>query len=204
MSIVSYIKSNPQLKRLALWSIMPANESRPRRWVRWFVNPLKHSRKIGSRIRPNVRMDVFPFNGFKLGKNAIIEDFSVVNNGVGDVSIGDDTIIGIGNVIIGPVTVGNNVMFAQHVVLSGLNHGYEDIQHSPKAQPVSRRQIIIADEVWIGANCVVLGGVTIGKHSIVGAGSVVTKNIPPYSVAVGNPAKVIRRYNRETKSWERI
>src|SRR5690606_23938866 len=99
---------------------------------------------------------------------------------------------------------GNNVMLAQHVVLSGLNHGYEDVLQSPKMQPVSCREIVIADDVWIGANSVVAAGVTIGRHAVIGAGSVVTKDIPAYCVAVGNPAKVIKRYNRETKSWERI
>jgi len=204
MTIASYIKSNPKVKRLALWALMPTDDNRPRRWVRWFVNPFKHDRKKGSRIRRSVRMDVFPFNDFRLGEKAIIEDFSVVNNGVGNVSVGDGTIIGIGSVVIGPVNLGNNVMLAQHVVLSGLNHGYEDVLQSPKMQPVSCREIVIADDVWIGANSVVAAGVTIGRHAVIGAGSVVTKDIPAYCVAVGNPAKVIKRYNRETKSWERI
>jgi len=64
--------------------------------------------------------------------------------------------------------------------------------------------IIIEDECWIGANAVITAGVTIGKHSVIAAGSVVTKNIPPYSVAVGNPARVIKQYNFETKQWLRV
>ena len=64
-------------------------------------------------------------------------------------------------------------------------------------------RITLEDEVWIGANSVVLAGVTIGKHAVVAAGSVVTKNVPAYSVVVGNPAKVIKQYNPQTGVWER-
>ena len=149
-------------------------------------------------------MDVFPFNQFSLGERSVIEDFSTINNGVGDVFIGDRTIIGLGNTVIGPVKIGNDVMFAQNIVVSAMNHGYEDISIPPSKQKDIIKLITIDDEVWIGANCVITIGVTIGKHSIVGAGSVVTKDIPPYCIAVGNPARVIKRYNSETSTWEKV
>ena len=133
-----------------------------------------------------------------------MEDFATINNGVGDVIIGDRTIIGIGNVVIGPVKIGNDVMFAQNIVVSGLNHGYEDVTLPPSVQKVSTGQIDIGDNVWIGANAVITAGVTIGKHAIIGGGSVVTKNIPDYSVAVGNPAKVIKKYNFELQTWQKV
>nr|WP_262895498.1 acyltransferase [Mucilaginibacter segetis] len=94
-------------------------------------------------------------------------------------------------------------MLAQNIVLSGLNHGYEDISTPPRIQKVNTKQITIHDNVWIGANSVVTAGVTIGKHAIIGAGSVVTKDIPAYSVAVGNPARVIKKYNFETQTWQK-
>ncbi len=94
-------------------------------------------------------------------------------------------------------------MLAQNIVISGLNHGYEDITLSPSLQKVICKQITICDDVWIGANSVITAGVTIGKHCIVGAGSVVTKNIPEFSIAVGNPAKVIKQYNVVSKKWEK-
>lgn len=150
------------------------------------------------------RMDVLPFNNFQLGENSMIEAFSTINNGVGDVMIGNNTIIGIGNVIIGPVVIGDNVMLAQNIVVSGLNHGYEDITIPPKEQKVSTKLITISDNVWIGANCVITAGVTIGKHSVIGAGSIVTKNIPDYVVAAGNPARILKRYNFETSNWEKV
>ncbi|MBC7912746.1 MAG: acyltransferase [Pyrinomonadaceae bacterium] len=149
-------------------------------------------------------MDVLPFNNFVLGDYSSIEDFCTINNGVGDVIIGNKSIIGIGNVIIGPVTIGDNVMLAQNIVVSGLNHGYQDITIPPKDQPVTTKPITIRDNVWIGANCVITAGVSIGKHSVIGAGSVVTKNIPEYVVAAGNPARILKKYNFESQNWEKV
>lgn len=204
MGLTEMLKSNPGLKRFALWLLMPRNQARPRLWVKIFLNPLKHKKKSGSLIRRRTRMDVLPFNNFVLGVDSTIEDFSTINNGVGDVIIGDRTRIGLGCVVIGPVTVGNDVMFAQNIVVSGLNHEYRDINLSPSLQPVETNSIHIHDEVWIGANSVITAGVTIGKHSVVAAGSVVTKSVPPYSVVAGNPAKILKQYNTESKQWEKI
>ncbi len=204
MGMFSTIKDSPRLKRLALRLLKPTNDHRPRLWVRWFWNPLKHRRGGGVIVRRRTRLDVFPFNNFFVGSKSIIEDFSTINNGVGHVIIGERSIIGMSNVIIGPVTIGNDVMLAQHVVISGLNHGYEDVSVSPSQQKEIRKEVIISDRVWIGANCVVTAGVKIGNHCVVGAGSVVTKDLPDFSVAVGNPAKVIKRYNFESGRWERV
>lgn len=204
MSIVDQIKSNPKLKKLALRALMPKNQSRPRLWVKLFLNPFKHTRGKNSRICRFTRMDVMPFNNFVLGNDSTIEDFATINNGVGDVLIGDRVRVGLSNVIIGPVTIGNDVLLAQNIVLSGLNHGYEDINIVPHKQPVVKKKITLEDEVWIGANSVVVAGVTIGKHSVIAAGSVVTKNIPPYSVAAGNPARIIKQFNQQTGIWERV
>ena len=203
-SIKEKIKSNKRLKRLVHWMIIPRYQARPREWVKWFVNPFYH--KIGkhSVVRRRTRMDVLPFNRFELGDYSTIEDFCTINNGVGDVIIGRETRIGMGNVIIGPVTVGNSVIFAQNIVMSGLNHGYEDVTLSIDKQKVTTAPIIIEDECWIGANAVITAGVTVGKHSVIAAGAVVTKDIPPYSVAVGNPARVIKKYDFDKKEWVRV
>jgi len=204
MSIVERIKANPKLKQLVLNAMMPKNQSRPRLWVKLFLNPFKHTKGKNSRICRHTRMDVMPFNNFVLGEDSTIEDFCTVNNGVGDIIIGNRTRIGIGNVLIGPVSIGNDVILAQNIVMSGLNHGYEDITLPPHNQPVTKKKIILEDEVWVGANSVILAGVTIGKHAVVAAGSVVTKNVPAYSVVVGNPAKVIKQYNLQTLAWKRL
>ena len=189
---------------MALRVLTPLNDPRPRWVVKTFVNPLKHKRGRKSIIRRHARLDTFPYNGFSLGAWSVIEDFSVINNAVGNVEIGENSIVGIGCVIIGPVKIGNNVMFAQHVVVSGLNHGYRDVTVPPKMQPVNCKDITIEDDVWVGANAVITAGVTIGKHAVVGAGSVVTSNVQPYSVVAGNPAKVVKIYNHATGSWEKV
>ncbi len=204
MGLKEKIKSNEKLKKLVLWMLMPRNQARPRLWVRWFVNPMKHKRGKRSLVRRRTRMDLMPFNNFELGKDSTIEDFSTVNNGVGDVIIGERTRIGMSNVLIGPITVGSDVMFAQNVVLSGLNHGYEDINLPPSLQKVETKPITIEDQVWIGANAVVTAGVTVGKHSIVAAGCVVVKDVPPYAIVGGNPGRILKQYNHETKVWERV
>ena len=204
MSLKEKIKSNPKLKKLTIWSLTPKNQPRPRLWVKLFLNPLKHKRGKGSKIRRRTRIDVLPWNNFSLGNYSTIEDFTTINNGVGDVIIGDRTRIGLGNTLIGPIKIGNDVMLAQNIVMSGLNHGYEDITKSIHEQPVTTAQITIEDEVWIAANSVVVAGVTIGKHAVVAAGSVVTKDVPPYSIVAGNPAKIIKEYNFDTKKWERV
>ncbi len=202
-AVASFIRSIPALKRVAHWLLVPENEYRPRGWVKKIANPLVHSLGKNSIIRETVRQDIFPYNQFFVGNDTLIEDFATVNNGVGDVRIGEHTVIGLHDVIIGPVSIGNHVMLAQNVVVSGLNHGYEDVTVSPKDQPVSRELITIGDRVWIGANSVITAGVTIGKHAVIGAGSVVSGDVPPYSVAVGNPARVVKSFNFQTNTWEK-
>jgi len=184
--------------------MVQTSHAAPRLWVKWFVNPFVHKRGKGSAICRYARMDVFPFRNFNIGHHTTIEDFTVINNGVGDVLIGSNTGVGLSNTIIGPVTVGNYVMLAQNIVVSGLNHGYQDISKPPRTQKVITAPITIEDNVWIGANSVITAGVTIGKHTVIGAGSVVTKSIPPYSVAVGNPARVVKQYNFATGNWDKV
>lgn len=204
MSLTSIIKSNSRIKRFVYWTLCPVNQARPRLWVKLFINPFVHKKGKGSLIRRRSRMDIMPWNKFRLGANSTIEDFSTVNNLVGDVIIGDRTRIGMSNVLIGPICIGNDVIFAQNIVLSGLNHGYEDIEKPPASQKTTQSEIIVENDVWLGANCVIVAGVTIGKHSVVAAGSIVTKNVPPFSVVAGNPAKIIKQYNKETLRWEKV
>ncbi|MBC7651356.1 MAG: acyltransferase [Deinococcales bacterium] len=204
MHLKSIIDKNPAIKKFIHRLLIPKNEARPRLWVQWFVNPFIHTRGKGSKIRRRVRLDVLPFNKFSLGIAATIEDFCTINNGVGGVIIGNNTLIGMGNTIIGPITIGNNVIFAQNIVASALNHQYTDIAIPIADQPILTAAIVVEDDCWIAANAVITAGVTIGRHSVIAAGAVVTKNIPAFSVAVGNPARVIKQYNIAEKEWLRI
>jgi acetyltransferase-like isoleucine patch superfamily enzyme len=204
MSLMQKIQSDPRRKAMVLRLLMPRGQARPRWWVRNLLNPFMYHRGKGSVIRRSVRLDVLPFRPFSVGAATVIEDFSCINNGMGEVTIGSNCTIGLGNILIAPVLIGNNVILAQHVVLSGLNHGYKDIDIPINLQKCTTATITIEDDCWIGANSVITAGVTIGRHSVVAAGSVVTKDVPPYSIVGGNPAKLLRQYNPGTKDWEKV
>ncbi len=202
-SIAERIKSDERMKQFVHKLTMHPVKTRPRLWLR-LLQVFYLKRGNGAVIYSSVRRDLVPFRKFSLGRCSVVEDFSVLNNAVGDILVGDYSRIGVGNTVIGPVAVGDHVCIGQHVVLSGLNHNYQEIGKAISDQGVSMSPIVIHNNVWIGANTAVLAGVSIGQHSIVGAGSVVTKDIPAYSVAVGNPARVIKRYDFEKKEWVKI
>lgn len=202
--IIDAIKSDPRLKKLVHYSLIPKSQARPRWWVKVFVNPFFHKKGKGSLVRSRTRMDVMPFNNFMLGDNSTIEDFSTINNGMGPVLIGNHVRVGMSNVIIGPVSIGNYVIMAQNIVMSGLNHSYQDVHIPTCLQKCTVAEIKIEDEVWIGANSVITAGVTIGKHAVVAGGSVVTKDVPPYTIVGGNPAKIIKQFNFDTNQWESV
>jgi acetyltransferase-like isoleucine patch superfamily enzyme/glycosyltransferase involved in cell wall biosynthesis len=200
----SKLKADPRLQKIAMWVITPVRRPRPRWFIRLFINRFFHKRGKNSLIRRPSRMDVFPYNRFELGENSTIESYTVVNNGAGNVIFGDRVRIGIGSVIIGPVEMGNGSGLGQHVFISGFNHGYKDGTKNSSIQALDIRPVSIGEESHIGANSVILAGCSIGKRCQIGAGSVVTKSIPDFSIAVGNPARVIKQYNVETKEWERV
>ncbi len=109
------------------------------------------------------------------------------------------------------VTIGNRVLIASKVFITDHDHGSYGkggIQTDPRVPP-SRRQlsalpVVIEDDVWLGEFVSVLGGVRIGKGSIIGTMSTVTRDIPPYSIAVGSPARVIKQFNFITNTWEKV
>ena len=197
------IKSNPQLKTFIHHLLIHPVKTRPRRWLRW-CRFIYIRRGQGSVIYRNTRTDVVPFNAFSLGACSVIESFSTVNNMVGDVIIGSHSRVGLGNTIIGPVRIGNNVNLAQGIVVSGLNHNYTDPSQTIISQGVTTPSISIQDDVWIGSNTVILAGVTIGRHSVIAAGSIVTRDVAPLTLAGGCPARPLKQYDPATKTWQKI
>lgn len=124
---------------------------------------------------------------------------------IGDgVQVNDYVHIGVTNF----VQIGNNVLIASKVFITDHNHGsYSGSDQSQPSETPSMRKIqsspvVIGENVWIGENVTIMPGVTVGNGSIIGASAVVTKDVLPFSIAVGNPAKIIKTFDFSTKKWE--
>lgn len=204
MDIKAYLNSRPKLKTFVLYLITSPHNPRPRWWVRNLVHPFIIKKGKKALIRGRTRIDIFPWHRFEIGSYSTIEDFCTVNNGAGPVIIGDNVRIGLGSVLMGPVTIKDGTALGQNVFLAGFNHGYTNAETNTRLQPLDLKDTCVHEDALVGANSVVLAGVTIGRGAQVGAGSVVTKDVPPLSIAVGNPAKVIKQYDSEKREWIRV
>lgn len=136
-------------------------------------------------------------SGIKIGHSAMVGRNTIISCKGGDIEIGDYANIGANNYLISEsiLKIGCYVFTAGHTyIVAGGNHSFGRKDIPIWSQPsVSKGGIIIEDDVWIGASCTVVDGVKIKQGSIIGAGSVVHKRIPPYSIALGNPATVIKK-----------
>lgn len=130
----------------------------------------------------------------KMGNNVNIERNAIFGP---QLEIDDNSGIGINCEVYGPVTIGKNVMMGPEVIIytSGHKHDRTDIPMIEQGSDEAKR-VIVGDDVWIGRRAMIMPGVTIGNGCIIGAGAVVTKDIPDYSIAGGVPAKVLK--NRKT------
>ena len=141
----------------------------------------------------------------RIGEGSVIGPYSTLSAGVGPgqvlehdtvVRIGNRCVIGKGSAIVGhaSVEIGDDVWTGPHVYVTDANHGYEDVTVPIGRQFAATRPVRIGSGSWLGAGVVVLPGATIGCHVVIGAGAVVADDLPDNSVAVGNPARVVRRY----------
>ncbi len=154
-----------------------------------FVRPRYIS--IGDGVTIGRNVDIFVHPEDPKSTEAVIE--------IGDhVHIGTNNIIGARRKIV----IEANVLIGPHVMIGDHSHQYENIEIPIKFQPATEAGVVrIGRDSWIGANVFILPGVTIGRHAVIGANSVVNRDIPPYSVAVGAPVHVIKRYDFELKKW---
>lgn len=151
-------------------------------------------------------VDIMDWSRIKIGKETIVHDFCtiVLMDDKTNVSSAVKSFLSIGNHVFigeynnlriggGKLIIGNNVSISEHITMVVSNHGMKkDLLHQQQHWDTNRTGIIIEDDVWIGANSVILPGVTIKKGAVVGAGSVVTKDVPSYAIVCGNPAHVIK------------
>ena len=128
-----------------------------------------------------------------IGGGVIISDGVIVATYGGTIEIAADAYVGPYCVLYGHggLTIGRNTMIGAHTVIIPANHGFECIDVPMNTQPQTRKGIVIGEDVWIGSGCRILDGVHIGGGSVIGAGCVVTKNIDPYSIALGVPARIV-------------
>lgn len=128
------------------------------------------------------------------GKNVNFERFCSFTPGL---SIGDNSGVGIRACINGPVSIGRDVMMGQDVIVYTTRHKDDRVDIPMREQGMAEvLPVTIGNDVWIGSRVIILPGVTIGDGCIIGAGAVVTKDVPPYSVVGGVPGRIIRKRNQ--------
>jgi acetyltransferase-like isoleucine patch superfamily enzyme len=166
---------------------------------------IRHKSKIRAgktlTIGDNVQINALSIEGITFGDNVsilsstIIECTGVIRNlGIGlitgnNVGIAQNCFIQVR----GKVVIGNNVIFGPGVSLFSENHNFENPALPVSVQGETRKGVVIDDGVWVGARAVILDGVHIGKHSIIAAGSIVNRDVPPFTIVAGVPARIIRK-----------
>lgn len=149
-------------------------------------------------IEVNARIDMDFRNKrdvvFAIGANSKIKSYAYVAPRSGFITIGKGCSINRNCVLLGygGITIGNNVRIAANTSIIAFNHNFADADTPIIEQGNSWKGVTIEDDVWIGTGVRILDGVTLGRGAVIGAGSVVTKSVPPFSVAVGSPARVIK------------
>ena len=192
------------------WTELPADRIEDEPW--WLVyvpDPSPERIAAHAELATRAGYDVHPQSFVALGANVIADTFtlgamSTIASGCkirGEVTIGELTGLNPGVITIGRVTIGSRVRIAAYVVLVGENHVFDDPDVPIMDQGLTSVGVVIEDDVWIGANVTVVDGVTVGAHSVIAAGAVVTKNVEPYSVMAGVPARQVsdRRDRKPTK-----
>ena len=145
-------------------------------------------------VREKIKTELFR----SVGKNVFIEPDFICELG-SNITIGDNVFINFGCIIfdMGEVTIGDNAMFGPRVGIYTTNHAFDAEERI--ANVVVSKPIHIGNRVWLSADVKIVQGVTIGDNSIIGAGSVVSKDIPPNVIAAGNPCRVIRKITEKDK-----
>jgi len=179
-------------------------------WIIWILINKRKFKQLGQKSFINKPLSIKGHRYISMGNKVLINYKSSIivaprtgfDNPI--LEIHDGTIIGNFNHIYATkkIIIGKKVLTADKVYVSDNLHSFKDINVPIMDQPIKQNgEVIIGDGTWIGENVCILG-VTIGKNCVIGANAVVTQDIPDYSVAVGIPARIIKRFNHDSKSWE--
>jgi acetyltransferase-like isoleucine patch superfamily enzyme len=119
---------------------------------------------------------------------------AVISPSGGRIEVGENSLVNSFTMLLGAgsIRIGTDVLIGPHTVITASNHTFSDPDTSIVRQEISKEGIDIHDDVWIGANCTILDGVTLGEGAVVAAGSVVTESVPEYAVVAGAPAKQVK------------
>lgn len=154
---------------------------------------------VGQWVRAGLARAIF----LEMGRNVRVHQNVHFGSGA-KLRIGDNSALAPDCWVASDTTIGNDVMMAPEVTILSSTHGTASTDVPMRLQPQPpKRPVVIGDDVWLGTRIIILPGVRIGSHSIIGAGSVVTKDVPEYAIVAGNPARVIRdRRSGATPSGE--
>jgi acetyltransferase-like isoleucine patch superfamily enzyme len=151
----------------------------------------------GNRFHKNASIKFYKPGKVKIGEdNEFLDGAKLISYG-GDIVIGNHCSINPYTLIYGHgagVTIGDRVLIAGHCVIISANHNFLDIAKPIQQQGISSKGVTIKDDVWIGAGCQILDGVTLENGAVIAAGSVVTKSVNPYTIVAGVPAKILKNY----------
>ena len=153
---------------------LPASDNRYGKWARI--------------VRRSICRHLFA----RMGADVNVESGALFGDGT-NIHIGNRSGLGIDSRIYGPVIIGDHVMMGPDVMILTSNHRYDRLDIPMIDQGgTDHRPVMIEDDVWIGSRTIILPGVCVGMGAVIGAGSVVTKNVPAYGIVAGNPAKLIK------------
>jgi acetyltransferase-like isoleucine patch superfamily enzyme len=168
------------------------------RYLFWKCILMSSGGKIGSNVKiyESVRINCGHMGAISIGDDVrILRNVTISTSGMGKISIGNNVHIGEGTIIYSDmeITIGDNVVIGPQNVIVDFDHIYDNLDVPIIKQGHNAQRIIIEGDVWVSSHCSVIRGVIISKGSVIGAGSVVNKDIPAYSVACGVPVKVIKK-----------
>lgn len=169
----------------------------------------------GRKAFPNVTLgdgvQIIGAANVEIGRGSCIGDYSWLNVCDRDATIrmriGVNVLVGRQSMVStgGYLEIGDHCLFGPRCSVVDADHGIEDIFRPYGEQPATLgRSIVIEENCWLGAGAVVAGNLTVGRGSVIGANALVTKDVEPFSIVAGNPARLVKLYDPVTKRWERV